>query len=150
MNNKHIAKLRLFSRFYTSVIGLLDKQYLNSEFSLTEVRIMYELAHHKEGMTATEIIELLDLDKGYLSRILQSFEKKKLVVKKRSDTDKRAWFLFLSPAGVKLYAGLDEASQTHAAGLLSSLSDEEAVALTEHMDAIRGILKNSISSGNEN
>jgi DNA-binding MarR family transcriptional regulator len=143
MNNEHIAKLRLFNRFYTSVIGLLDKQYLNSDFSLTEVRILYELAHRPQGMTATELVEMLGLDKGYLSRMLQVFEKKKLITKKQSDADKRAFFLCLSPAGNKVFAGLNYASQQHASALLSSLGDSEAADLIGHMDAIRNIFENS-------
>jgi DNA-binding MarR family transcriptional regulator len=146
MNNEYIAGLRLFNRFYTSIIGLLDKQYLKTEFSLTEVRILYELAHHPEGMTAKDLTELLGLDKGYLSRMLQIFEKKKLITKKQSDLDKRAFFLYLSPKGNKVFAGLNEASQQHAADLLSSLGDAEAAKLIGHMDAIRNIFENSAIS----
>jgi len=142
MNNEHIAKLRLFNRFYTSVIGLLDKQYLNSEFSLTEVRILYELAHHPEGMTATELVEMLGLDKGYLSRMLQAFEKKKLIATRQSSADKRAFFLSLSTEGNKLFAGLNDASQQQASDLLSSLGDAKAAELIGHMDAIRNIFEN--------
>jgi len=146
MNTEYIAGLRLFNRFYTSVIGLLDKQYLNSEFSLTEVRILYELAHHPEGMTAKDLTQLLGLDKGYLSRMLQVFERKELVIRKQSDTDKRTFFLYLSPEGNKVFAGLNDASQQHAADLLSSMGEDEAAKLIGHMDAIRNIFENSAIS----
>lgn len=143
MDNEYIGRFWLFNRMYTSVIGLLDQQYLNSEFSLTEVRILYELAHQPEGMTAKDLTGLLGLDKGYLSRILQAFEKKELITKKQSDADKRAFFLFLSSTGNIVFAGLNDASQQHAAELLSSLGDAEARKLIGHMDAIRSIFENS-------
>lgn len=144
MNIEYIERLRSFNRFYTSVIGLLDRQYLDSGFSLTEVRVLYELAQSAGDMTATALIQLLNLDKGYLSRILRTFEKKKLIIKKQSATDKRAFFLQLSPQGDKIFTGLDAAAQQHAAHLLSSLGDANAARVIGHMDAIRNILTKSV------
>src|SRR5689334_6151533 len=99
MMPESIAHIRSFNRFYTTIIGLLNQHYLNSEFSLTEVRILYELAHRPQGTTASQLIALLALDKGYLSRLLHQLDKKKLLVKKPSDTDKRSSLLSLSVLG---------------------------------------------------
>ncbi|MDO3644018.1 MarR family winged helix-turn-helix transcriptional regulator [Mucilaginibacter sp. L3T2-6] len=144
MNTEYIERLRLFNRFYTSVMGLLDKQYLDSNFSLTEVRVLYELANNVGEITATALIQLLHLDKGYLSRILRTFEKKKLIIKKQSATDKRAFFLQLSPQGEKIFTGLNAAAQQQAAHLLSSVGDADAASLIGHMDAIRNILTKTV------
>jgi DNA-binding MarR family transcriptional regulator len=138
-----IARIRLFNRYYTSVIGLLDKQYLNSEFSLTEARIMYELHHRPDGMTAKAIIELLHLDKGYLSRMLQSFEKRKLIEKRQSAHDKRSFYLHLSQKGGAEFSKLNNASVQQLTELLASFTEKEVNELTGHMDAIRNILEKS-------
>jgi len=143
MKDEQIARFRAFNRYYTAVIGVLDNHYLNSEFSLTEGRIMYEIYHHPAGITASKLIEMLHLDKGYLSRILQQFEKKKLVEKKRSDDDKRSVYLFLSRSGKLALEKLNAASQQQAEELLLPLKNTEIAKLIDHMQGIRQILTNA-------
>jgi DNA-binding MarR family transcriptional regulator len=142
MIDEHVARIRAFNRFYTSIIGLLDN-YLDSEFSLTEVRIMYELHHHPDGMTASNLIDLLNLDKGYLSRLLQTLEKKKLVLKKQSERDGRVFQVQLSPKGNDIFSGLNNASQAQVKAMLSTFTEADIIALTAHMDAIRDIFEKS-------
>ena len=86
--NDHIEAVRSFNRFYTRQIGVLEEGLLSSPFSLTEVRVMYELAH-RERTTATELGKILALDAGYLSRVLQSFAKRDLIEKSPSPVDGR-------------------------------------------------------------
>ncbi len=148
MIDENIAQIRAFNRYYTSVIGLLDK-YLNSDFSLTEVRIMYELYHYPQGMTASGLIELLNLDKGYLSRILRSFEKKQLIEKRQDNKDKRSYYLQLSETGKTIFSELSNTSQQKIVHLLSSLSDEQINELVGHMNGISSILKTSNLKKNE-
>ena len=143
MIDEQIIRIRAFNRFYTSIIGLLDKQYLDSEFSLTEVRIMFELHHHPGGMTASDLIDLLKLDKGYLSRLIQNLEKKKLLLKKQSERDGRVFQLHLSPKGDNVFLGLNNASQAQVKDMLSNFTEADIVALTGHMDAIRNIFEKS-------
>ena len=143
MIEDRVAGIRSFNRYYTSVIGLLDKQYLNSEFSLTEARILYELHHHPDGMTAKDMIELLEIDKGYLSRMLQSFEKRKLIEKRQSTYDKRSFYLHLSQNGNAAFSKLNNASQQQVMELLSAFTEKEIEELTGHMDAIRNFLEKS-------
>ena len=83
-----IAAVRGFNRFYTRQIGLLRKSFLDSPFSLTEARVLYVIGHG-EGQTATDIARGLDLDAGYLSRMLQAFEKRGLIARVKSDDDAR-------------------------------------------------------------
>src|SRR5438128_5434397 len=83
-----VDAMRRFNRFYTRQIGVLREGLLKSPFTLTEVRVLYELAH-REGPTATELCKDLELDPGYLSRILQSFERRRLIRKSTSESDGR-------------------------------------------------------------
>src|ERR1700759_3904953 len=97
--------VRAFNRFYTRRIGALDDAHLGSEFSLGEMRVLYELAH-RDDPTASEIGDALDLDRGYLSRTLRAFKKRCLITTVRGD-DRRTALLRLTPAGRKAFAPLE-------------------------------------------
>src|SRR3982074_1026543 len=103
---QRIAAMRRFNRFYTRQIGLLDEGLLNSPFSLTQVRMLYELANRERSMAA-ELCKALGLDAGYLSRILASFEKKGLIEKRESPEDARQSLLSLTRKGRKIFEPLN-------------------------------------------
>jgi DNA-binding MarR family transcriptional regulator len=90
-----VAAIRRFNRFYTRQIGLIGKGYLESPFTLSEVRVLYELAH-RDAPTASEIAKALALDAGYLSRMLLSFQKRGFLARKTSDNDARQSHLSLT------------------------------------------------------
>src|SRR4051812_14321129 len=73
---KHVADIRRFNRFYTRLVGVLDEGHLHTPFSLTEGRVLYEIAH-RDAPTATEIAGELGLDAGYLSRLLQRLQRRR-------------------------------------------------------------------------
>lgn len=139
MNEKHIMEIRVFNRFYTGIIGLLDKHILNSNYSLPEVRILYEL-YHNEEITSTDITTSLTIDKGYLSRILRHFEKKKLISKKRSGDDGRSVHLSLTATGRKEFEILNEASNKQVRKILEVLTEKDCDNLIQHMTEIKVIL----------
>jgi len=140
MVQKDIDEIRAFNRFYTSVIGLLNNHILDSNYSLPEVRVLYELYHH-HCLTASEIIAILHLDKGYLSRILKQFEKKKLVVKVRSENDGRSAHISLTNSGSIEFEKLNAASNEQIMNILSSLSQDESKKLLSHMKEVKIILQ---------
>jgi DNA-binding MarR family transcriptional regulator/GNAT superfamily N-acetyltransferase len=134
-----VAAVRRFNRFYTRQIGVLQEHLLRTPFSLTEGRVLYELAH-RERTTATELIEQLGLDPGYLSRILRGFEKRGLVAKEPSFTDGRRHLLALTAQGRDEFAKLDAATAAEIGTMLDRLSGEERKRLVEAMGTIEELL----------
>jgi len=139
MQQKTITGIRAFNRYYTSILGLLDRHILNSDYSLPEARILYELSQ-REGVQASGIIESLGIDKGYLSRILDQFATKKLIVRKRSQADGRLMHIYLTEKGRAASEKLNQASEEQLKTLLSSLSTADGEELSGHMTAIMNIL----------
>jgi DNA-binding MarR family transcriptional regulator/GNAT superfamily N-acetyltransferase len=134
-----IEAIRDFNRFYTRQIGVLQEGLLKSEFSLTEVRILYELAHRRNP-TAAELASDLSLDAGYLSRILQRFQKQGLLCKVPSETDGRQSLLSLTNKGQEVFGELNTRSQDEIRQMLDALSPHEQKRLIQAMATIRSIL----------
>ncbi|WP_442596062.1 bifunctional helix-turn-helix transcriptional regulator/GNAT family N-acetyltransferase [Parapusillimonas sp. JC17] len=131
--------IRRFNRFYTRQIGVLHEHLLNSEFSLTEVRILYELAH-RSGLTASDLCRELGLNAGYLSRVITGFEKKGLIVKTRSAADARIMQLELTVKGRKTFSPLNEASRHEVMAMLKQLSEPGQEQLVGAMEQIQQLL----------
>lgn len=135
----HVNAVRGFNRFYTRHIGVLAP-YLGSELSLTEVRVLYELAH-RDQPTATELGHDLGLDAGYLSRILRRFEGQKWIARAPSLSDARQSLLALTPAGRKAFAPLQQQSRDEAAALLAPLADSARHLLVDAMKRVQRLLE---------
>src|SRR6202048_2854139 len=120
-----ISAVRAFNRFYTRKLGVLDQQLLKSPFSLSEARVLYELAT-QEDPAAKEIGIELGLDPGYLSRIVQNFDDNGLITRKPLASDRRQYRLGLTAKGRQAFAKLDRKSHDDIAGLLATLSRGEA------------------------
>ena len=118
--HEQVETVREFNRFYTRRIGALGG-HLGSAFSLTEARVLYELAH-RDRPTAGEIAETLDLDRGYLSRMLRAFKKRGLIHTKVATADRRQTILRLTPAGKRAFAPLDKGARAGVAEMLQPLS----------------------------
>jgi DNA-binding MarR family transcriptional regulator/N-acetylglutamate synthase-like GNAT family acetyltransferase len=131
--------VRAFNRFYTRHIGALEQGYLESPFSLAEARVLYELAHRPKP-TAAEIAADLDLDPGYLSRILRGFARAGLLEKHPSPRDSRQRLLSLTDRGRAAFAPLDTASRAQIAAMLAELAPAERRRLVEAMRTVSGLL----------
>ena len=141
----HTDAVRRFNRFYTRQIGLLQEGLLDSPFSLTEARVLYELAH-RDKPTAGEIGGELGLDAGYLSRILGSFEKRKLIEKIPSATDRRQSLLTLTRHGRKVFAPLEARSKAQVAAMLAALPEAGQLRLVAAMDTLQALLEKPAKS----
>src|SRR5579863_10057420 len=137
-----VNAVRRFNRFYTRQIGLLGKGYLDSPFTLAEVRVLYEVAH-REGPTAAEMGKALGLDAGYLSRMLQSFRKRGFLARKASEQDARQSHLFLTKKGRAAFDALEAKSAAGVSKMLARLSAEDQNRLTAAMGTIESLLGES-------
>jgi DNA-binding MarR family transcriptional regulator/GNAT superfamily N-acetyltransferase len=137
--SQRLEAVRRFNRFYTQQIGVLQEGLLRSPFSLTEARVIYELAHH-EKTTATELGNELDLDAGYLSRILSSFKKRGLIDKQPSKSDGRQSILRLTEQGQEAFAMLNARSHNEIEAMLNELSTEDQKRLVEAMLVVERLL----------
>jgi DNA-binding MarR family transcriptional regulator/N-acetylglutamate synthase-like GNAT family acetyltransferase len=131
--------VRAFNRFYTRHIGLLHKSYLESDFSLTEARVLYELAH-RDGPSATELGRDLELDAGYLSRMLLGFKKRGLIGRRASDHDGRQSHIFLTAKGRKAFLPLEAKARKEIATMLDPVTPEDRDRLVNAMRCIQTVL----------
>jgi len=137
--DQRVKAMRRFNRFYTKRIGVLHEGLLGSPYSLTEVRVLYELAH-RDKPTAAELSKELGVDPGYLSRILRSFQKRGLITKARSEADGRQSHLSLTARGRKAFAPLDRRSHDEIQAMLIDLSATDQHRLVQAMQTIETVL----------
>ena len=137
--SERIEAVRRFNRFYTRQIGVLNEGLLRSPFSLTEARVIYELAHHGET-TATTLGEELGLDAGYLSRILRGFEVRGLIEREPAPSDARQMLVRLTPRGQDAFAVLNAESRRELQAMLGALSDTDQERLLQAMHVIENVL----------
>ena len=135
----HASKVRRFNRFYTRQIGLLGKGYLDSPFTLAEVRVLYEVAH-RNSPTASEIAQALGLDAGYLSRMLLSFRNRGFLARRTSEKDARQSHLSLTRKGRAAFEGLEAKSEAGVSAMIEPLSPAERNRLTGAMGIIEELL----------
>jgi DNA-binding MarR family transcriptional regulator/ribosomal protein S18 acetylase RimI-like enzyme len=133
-----VAAVRAFNRFYTRKLGVLDQQLLESPYSLTEARMLYELAH-KDSLSAREIGDTLGLDAGYLSRILKGFTEKGLISRRPSAKDRRLHQLSLTAKGRLAFGRLNRGSHDHVEAMLDGLG-ANAPRVVQAMTTIEKLL----------
>jgi DNA-binding MarR family transcriptional regulator/N-acetylglutamate synthase-like GNAT family acetyltransferase len=141
---ERIAAARRFNRFYTRQIGVLRKNFLDTPYSLAEARVLYAIASGK-GPTASEIAAELDLDAGYLSRVLRSFEKQGLIERETSEADGRQSHLRLTARGKRAYAPLEQRSQQNVSDMLGKLPAPDQARVIAAMDEIETLLDGAAS-----
>lgn len=138
-----VRELRRFNRFYTNLIGALDYgRHLYTPFTLTEARVLYELANHQR-VDAADLRTSLSLDAGYLSRLLGKFEQRELISRSRSEQDPRRQRITLTKDGRKAAGVLEERSQDAAGTLLRHLPAADRARLVASMQTIRAVLDES-------
>ena len=136
---EQVAAVRRFNRFYTGRIGALDAGLLGSAFSLTEVRVLYELAHRDE-VTAGTLARELDLDEGYLSRMLKRFQRMGLLRRAGSKTDARVTVLSLTAKGVAAFTPLDVKADAAVRAMLDDVPPASRRALLDSLARVRSVL----------
>lgn len=139
MPPEQVAALRAFNRFYTRRIGVLDERLYGTSLTLPQTRVLWELAHH-EGITAGDLAKALELDAGYLSRLLAALKARRLVRAQRSAADARQSILSLTAAGRRAFEPMNAHSQAQIATLLSPLDDSSRRRLLQATSTIETLL----------
>ena len=134
-----VAAVRRFNRFYTRAIGVLDRAYLGGPYTLAENRVMYEIAHG-EAVTPTAICAALDLDAGYLSRMLTRLERDGMVARRRSPDDGRSVMLRLSDAGRAYFDGMNARTVDRVQEMIGGLSAPQKSVLAGALDTAQALL----------
>lgn len=141
MDRKSIVeKIREFNRYYMNVLSLLDKSYLNSEYSVTEARILYELQENK-NCTANILTQKLHIDKSYMSRILHKFEDKGILKRKASAEDTRKYVLNLTQKGIHVTNMLIKLSNEQIGSIIRELSDKDCEEICRSMEKITAVMR---------
>lgn len=137
--DRDVERIRAFNRFYTRRIGALGHGHLGSTLSLTEVRVLYEIAH-RDGVTASDLATDLALDKGQLSRMLAAFRRRRLVRAVAAAGDRRRAHLHLTTAGRRAFASLDSRAHDEIVEMIEPLDAERRRRVVAAMESIRGAL----------
>src|SRR5215210_6205013 len=134
-----IAAVRRFSRFYTRQLGLLQENLVHTRFSLAQARVLYELAN-RDSVTASELAADLNLDHGYLSRILRHFAEDGLLAKKRATNDARQSVITITAKGREAFAPLNKGSHDQVAAMLEKLSAADQSRVVGAMNTVETLL----------
>jgi DNA-binding MarR family transcriptional regulator len=134
-----VASIREFNRFYTNILGLVNRHVYESPYSLSEVRVLYEISR-TPVCTAKNIKNALEIDEGYLSRIIDKFVRQKLIKKAQSSQDGRAYVLSLTGKGAALFDKLNKASERSVQSLVQHLNERDMRELISMLEGVRRIL----------
>ncbi len=138
-DSKAIKEIRAFNRFYTNIIGVVDRHILHSQYSLTEARVLFEI-FHDSNCTARKIKNILQVDEGYLSRMLDKLIKQGLITRKQSQSDGRVFMLSLSKKGEKEFLKLNEESEVSVESMIDHLSPDQVSEILSIMRRIQELL----------
>lgn len=131
--------VRKFNRFHTKLVGALDEGLLRSDFSLVQVRLMYEL-NHNDNLAAADLMEILKLDRGYLSRLIASLEEKSLIEKKPDPKNGKRLVLSLTKQGKRVEDSLEQLSSCQVQDIIEPLSETQRRQLVRSMENIQKLL----------
>ncbi|GEB34831.1 MULTISPECIES: MarR family winged helix-turn-helix transcriptional regulator [Brevibacillus] len=136
MNKQSISDIRQFNRFYTKILGLFNDQILETNYTLTEARVLFEISERTECI-ANNLVQELRIDRSYMSRILRKFEREELIEKKTSLTDSRKTFLSLTQKGREILDNIHSQSDEQIEQLLDGLTDRDVNEICEAMALIQ-------------
>ena len=138
-NSKAVKEIRTFNRFYTNTIGVVDRHILHSPYSLTEVRVLFEVFHNSD-CTARKIKAILQVDEGYLSRVIDKLIKQGLITRKQSRSDGRVLILSLSKKGEREFLKLNEEAEISVESIIDHLSPDQVSEIVTIMRRIQELL----------
>ncbi|MCI9613161.1 MAG: MarR family transcriptional regulator [Eubacterium sp.] len=146
MDSHMIKRIRSFNRYYTVWLEVMNKEYLETDFSWTESRILFEI-HISPGINATELCEHFNMDKGYMSRILRKFEKQRILTREQILGSKGLKKIYLTKAGEKIVHQINTNGDRQIADKLKGVDDATCIQLCEAMEFIKKVLSENEKGG---
>lgn len=143
MKQEHVDHIRNFNRFYTRVLGVLNKSYLGSEFGLPEIRVIQDIYLHP-NRNAKDISLELNMDKGLLSRILKKLEMKEYIYRNRTIKDSRIELIKLTKDGEKVYYTLDKAANQSVKEIFAGMKESQLQEVVKSMKTILSIMTDNL------
>ncbi|KRL96842.1 MarR family winged helix-turn-helix transcriptional regulator [Liquorilactobacillus satsumensis] len=137
MDKQVIKEIRQFNRFYSKILGLLNSRLTNTKYTLTESRILFEIAAKNRACYANDLAAELNIDRSYLSRILRKFQKEKLITKQKSLNDHRKIFLYLTEHGKQVLDAINQAADKQIIKMFNNLTDDEVNNIKNYMEKIQ-------------
>lgn len=131
-----VTEIRGFNRFYTNILGLLDQHIIDSGYSLTEARILFEISK-TETCTANQLCSVLDIDRSYMSKIINKFEKKELISRQVSNTDNRNIEIHMTEEGMAVFHDLNNRANKQIEDLISKLESEDCEKLINSIRIVK-------------
>lgn len=131
-----VTEIRGFNRFYTNILGLLDQHIIDSGYSLTEARILFEISK-VDICTANQLCSILDIDRGYMSKIINKFEKEQLIHRNTSDLDNRTIEIHMTEKGKTVFHELESRANKQIENLISNFTEEECESLINGIRTVK-------------
>lgn len=137
MNRKDIVtEIRGFNRFYTNILGLLDQHIIDSGYSLTEARILFEISK-TDTCTANQLCSILNIERSYMSKIIHKFEKKQLITRQACHTDNRNMEIRLTQEGMSAFHELNDHANQQIENLLANINDTDCEKLITSIRTVK-------------
>lgn len=140
MDKEIIDDIRRFNRFYATVIGMLDSKISNTEYSITEARVLFEIREKNGEYIANDLVAKLNIDRSYMSRILRKLKKDELIEKKRSLNDSRKNSLSITDDGIKVLEHVNDSTDAQILKLFNGLTKDEVLEIRDDMYKIQQYL----------
>ncbi|MFF2912417.1 MarR family winged helix-turn-helix transcriptional regulator [Paenibacillus sp. NPDC057934] len=136
MDSEIIADIRQFNRYYTNILGLFNRRILDTGYSLTEARVILEIGL-MEQCIANNLVDLLNIDRSYMSRIIRKLKKDGLIIKEKSSSNSRTYLIRLSSEGITLFNEINKKSDEQLVELFHGLSRKQINEIHASMLAIK-------------
>ncbi|MDI6666733.1 MarR family transcriptional regulator [Leuconostoc falkenbergense] len=141
MDKQIISDIRRFNRFYATIIGILDSTISNTEYTITEARVLFEIQEKNKQMIASDLVSKLNIDRSYMSRIIRKLTSEDLIVKTKSSSDSRINTLHITDKGNDILNHINDQTDKQIEQFFGNLTKNDLNIIRNHMNEIYEVFK---------